>query len=216
MIVLDNVHKSYRLHGGSRRAVLRGVSAEFRKGEAVGILGRNGAGKSTLLRVISGVEHPDIGRVHRGLSISWPLGAAAAMHYTISGADNARFIARIYEKPVAETVEFVEDFADLGEYFRQPVKTYSAGMMQRLGMSLSLAVDFECYLIDEAMATGDSRFAERCRQALEQRRGRSTMLMVSHQAETVRAFCTTAAVLKDGRLTRYEDMDEAIAAYHAG
>src|SRR5689334_1631378 len=113
-ITLSNVHKSYRLHGGGAKQVLSGLSAEFRRGEAVGILGRNGAGKSTLLRVISGVEHPEAGQVERGMSISWPLGHAAAMHYSITGADNARFIARIYEKPMAETLEFVESFAELG------------------------------------------------------------------------------------------------------
>jgi capsular polysaccharide transport system ATP-binding protein len=215
MIRLENVHKSYKLHGGTSKAVLRGVSAVFGKGEAVGILGRNGAGKSTLLRLISGVEFPEAGRIQRNMSISWPLGHAAAMHYSISGADNARFIARIYEKPIAETVEFVEDFAELGQYYRQPVRTYSSGMMTRLGLALSLAVDFDCYLLDEVVAAGDSRFAERCRAALLDRRARSTMLMVSHQAETVRAFCTSGAVLKDGRLTRYEDLDQAIAAYHA-
>lgn len=216
MIVLDNVHKSYRLHGGVQRPVLRGVNCEFRRGEAIGILGQNGAGKSTLLRLISGVEHPETGRIRRSMSISWPLGHAAAMHFSVTGADNARFMARIYEKPMAETGEFVEDFAQVGEYFRQPVKTYSAGMMTRLMFALSLAIDFECYLVDEMVAAGDSRFAERCRQALMDRRDRSTLLMVSHQPETVRAFCTTGAVLKDGRLTRYEDLDEAIAAYQAG
>ena len=215
MIRLENVHKSYKLHGGSSKVVLRGVSAVFGRGEAVGILGRNGAGKSTLLRLISGVEYPEAGHIQRDMSISWPLGHAAAMHYAISGADNARFIARIYEKPIAETVEFVEDFAELGQYYRQPVRTYSSGMMTRLGLALSLAVDFDCYLLDEVVAAGDSRFAERCRAALLDRRARSTMLMVSHQAETVRAFCTSGAVLKDGRLTRYEDLDQAIAAYHA-
>jgi capsular polysaccharide transport system ATP-binding protein len=213
-ITLSNVHKSYRLHGGGTKQVLSGLSAEFRRGEAVGILGRNGAGKSTLLRVISGVEHPEAGQVERGMSISWPLGHAAAMHYSITGADNARFIARIYEKPMAETLEFVESFAELGPYYRQPVRTYSAGMMSRLGFALSLAVDFDCYLVDETVAAGDSRFAERCRTALLERRARCTMLLVSHQPETVRAFCTAGAVLKNGRLTRYEDLEQAIAAYH--
>ncbi len=216
MIVLENVHKSYRLHGGTRKAVLRGVNATFSRGEAVGILGHNGAGKSTLLRLISGVEFPEAGHIRRRMSISWPLGHAAAMHYSISGADNARFVARLYGKPVAETVEFVEDFAEVGQYYRQPVRTYSSGMMSRLGIALSLAVDFDCYLLDEVVGAGDSRFALRCQAAMLERRERSTMLLVSHQAETVRAFCTTGAVLKDGRLTRYEDLDQAIAAYDAG
>ena len=180
---------------------------------AGGILGRNGAGKTTLLRLIAGVEGPSRGSVERRMSVSWPLGYAGAMHYSISGADNARFIARIYGRPVAGTLEMVESFAELGEYFRMPVRTYSSGMIARLGFALSLAVDFDCYLVDEAIAAGDARFGDRYRKALQERRARSTLLLVSHQPETVRALCTSAAVLQDGRLTRYDDMDEAIAVY---
>jgi capsular polysaccharide transport system ATP-binding protein len=214
MIRLHGVHKLFRTRFGQRE-VLRGVDCTFRRGEAVGILGRNGAGKTTLLRLIAGVENPSRGSVERRMSVSWPLGYAGAMHYSISGADNARFIARIYDKPVAATLEMVESFAELGEYFRMPVRTYSSGMIARLGFALSLAVDFDCYLVDEAIAAGDARFGDRYRKALQERRARSTLLLVSHQPETVRALCTSAAVLQDGRLTRYDDLDEAIAAYHA-
>ncbi|SDB09414.1 ABC transporter ATP-binding protein [Belnapia rosea] len=214
MIRLRNLHKSYKTHLGPR-PVLRGIDAVFRPGEKVGILGRNGAGKTTLLRLIAGVEHPTSGAIDRRMSVSWPLGFAGAMHYSITGADNARFIARIYDKPIQETVDFVEDFSELGEYFRLPVRTYSSGMIMRLGFALSLAVDFECYLVDEVIAVGDTRFGERCRKALAERQERSALLLVSHQAETVRNFCTTAAVLNDGRLTRYDDLDEAIAVYQA-
>ena len=214
MIRLDGVHKVFKTRFGQRE-VLRGVDCTFRRGEQVGILGRNGAGKTTLLRLIAGVEHPNKGRVERSMSVSWPLGYAGAMHYSISGADNARFIARIYDKPVAATLEMVESFAELGEYFRMPVRTYSSGMITRLGFALSLAVDFDCYLVDEAIAAGDARFGDRYRKALEERRARSTLLLVSHQPQTVRSLCTSAAVLQDGRLTRYDDMDEAIAVYQA-
>jgi capsular polysaccharide transport system ATP-binding protein len=214
MIRLHGIHKSFRTHFGERE-VLSGLDCTFHRGEAVGILGRNGAGKTTLLRLIAGVEHPNRGRVERGMSVSWPLGFAGAMHYSITGADNARFIARIYDRPIDRTLEFVESFAELGEYFRMPVRTYSSGMMTRLGFALSLAVDFDCYLVDEVVAVGDSRFGERCRAALHERRERSALLLVSHQPETVRAFCTKAAVLQDGRLTRYDDLDEAIAVYQA-
>jgi capsular polysaccharide transport system ATP-binding protein len=214
VIRLRNIHKTYKTHLG-QRTVLRGIDATFGPGEKVGILGRNGAGKTTLLRLIAGVEHPSLGMVERGMSVSWPLGFAGAMHYSITGADNARFIARIYDKPIEETMEFVERFAELGEYYRLPVRTYSSGMIMRLGFALSLAVDFECYLVDEVIAVGDARFGERCRKALEERQERSALLLVSHQPETVRAFCTSAAVLNDGRLTRYDDLDEAIAVYQA-
>jgi capsular polysaccharide transport system ATP-binding protein len=214
MINLHNVHKSYPTQFGAKE-VLRDISVTFAAGEKVGILGRNGAGKTTLLRLIAGVEHPNSGRIERRMSVSWPLGFAGAMHYSVTGADNARFIARIYGKSIPETVEYVEDFADLGNYFRMPVRTYSSGMIMRLGFALSLAVQFDCYLVDEAIAVGDSRFSERARAALANFKARSSLLLVSHQAETVRAFCKTAAILQDGRLTRYDDLDEAIAAYQA-
>ena len=214
MIRLHDVTKSYRTHLGPRE-VLRGLNATFAPGEKVGILGRNGAGKTTLLRVIAGVEHPTTGRIERRMSVSWPLGFAGAMHYNMSGADNARFIARIYAKPLEETVDFVRDFADLGAYFRLPVKTYSSGMLIRLGFALSLAVDFDCYLVDEAIAVGDSRFAARYHAALTERQARSALLLVSHIPDVVRSYCSSGAILDNGRLTRYDDLDEAIAIYPA-
>jgi len=137
------------------------------------------------------------------------------MHYNMTGADNARFIARIYAKPVAETVDFVREFADLGAYFRLPVKTYSSGMIIRLGFALSLAVDFDCYLVDEAIAVGDSRFAARYHAALTERQARSALLLVSHIPDVVRSYCSSGAILDNGRLTRYDDLDEAIAIYQA-
>jgi capsular polysaccharide transport system ATP-binding protein len=214
MIRLHDVSKSYQTHLGPR-AVLRGLNATFAPGEKVGILGRNGAGKTTLLRVIAGVEHPTTGRIERRMSVSWPLGFAGAMHYNMTGADNARFIARIYDKPMEETVGFVRDFADLGAYFQLPVKTYSSGMIIRLGFALSLAVDFDCYLVDEAIAVGDSRFAARYHAALTERQARSALLLVSHIPDVVRSYCSSGAILDNGRLTRYDDLDEAIAIYQA-
>ena len=214
MIRLHALGKAYRVHG-RMRAVLSGIEATFRPGEAVGILGRNGAGKTTLLRLIAGVEHPTSGWVERGMSVSWPLGFAGAMHYSITGADNARFIARIYGKPVAETVEFVDAFSELGDYYRMPARTYSSGMLTRLGFALSMAVDFDCYLVDEAVGAGDARFVDRTHQAMEERLSRSALLMVSHSPEQVRLFCRTAGVLRQGRLDFYEDVDEAIAAYQS-
>jgi len=214
MLELRNLCKSYETHG-KPRPVLRNVNANFWKGDAVGILGRNGAGKSTLIRVMAGIEPPTSGEIIRGMSISWPLGFGGAVHGSITGADNARFIARIYGKHTGWVESFVEEFAELGEYYRMPVKTYSSGMASRLAFGLSMAIDFDCYLVDEVVAVGDARFTERCRIALEERRKRSTLLMVSHQASLLRAFCTTAAILHEGRLTFHEDLDQALATYEA-
>jgi capsular polysaccharide transport system ATP-binding protein len=214
MLELRDVHKVYDTRRG-RRHVLRGVDCAFRKGDAVGILGRNGAGKSTLIRIMSGAEHPTRGEVRRGMSVSWPLGFGGAVHHALTGADNIRFIARIYGRPFGWTLGFVEEFAELGDYLHMPVRTYSAGMETRLAFALSLAVEFDCYLVDEVVAAGDARFADRCRQALLERRGQSALLMVSHSPDILRAFCDTGATLHEGRLTFHEDLDQAIAAYRA-
>ncbi len=215
MLRLVGLHKSYRVAGGRQKHVLRGVDATVRRGDAIGILGRNGAGKSTLMRLISGVDHPTAGRVERGMSISWPLGYGGALHPALSGADNARFVARIYGRPVDWIIGYCEEFAELGRDMRQPVRTYSAGMQSRLALALSLAVDFDCYLVDEIVAAGDSRFTARAREELMARRGRAALIFVSHSEDLVRSYCTSAAVLNEGRLHFHEDMDQAFAAYRA-
>jgi capsular polysaccharide transport system ATP-binding protein len=215
MIYMDRVSKHYEIRGGHRKVVLRNASAIIRPGDAVGILGRNGAGKSTLVRMLAGVEYPTSGRIERRMSVSWPLAAGIGLQATMTGADNARFVARIYGQPIPKVIRFVQDFAELGDYFNMPVRTYSAGMMGRLLLGLSFAVDFDCYLIDEVTATGDSRFVIRAQEMLaEKTRGR-TVVLVSHVAEHLKLYCRTAAVLHDGSLTFFEDIDEAVAAYKA-
>jgi capsular polysaccharide transport system ATP-binding protein len=215
MIVLDRVWKHYPMRGGSRKTVLRGASGVIRQGDAVGILGRNGAGKSTLMRMLGGVEYPNSGRIERTMSVSWPLASGIGVHGALSGADNARFVARIYAQPVRQVLDFVEGFAELGPYLHMPAKTYSSGMMSRLLFAMSLAIDFDCYLIDEGASAGDQRFVARAKQALSDRLRSRTIVMVSHSAAHIRTFCRTAAVLHEGMLTFYEDLDEAIATYEA-
>ena len=212
---LIDVHKSYAVRGGGRRHVLRGINGRVRRGEQVGILGRNGAGKSTLMRILGGIELPTHGRVRRTMSISWPLGYAGGFQGNLSGADNIRFIARIYGRDAERTIGAVEEYAELGEYLRMPGGTYSSGMRARLAFAASLAVDFDCYLIDEAVAPGDARFNERFRNAFAERARRSALILVTHSATTVRTYCRSAAVLDGGTLTFHDDLDEAIATYNA-
>ena len=207
---LIDVHKSYPMHVG-RRHVLRGVTGTFRRGERVGILGRNGSGKSTLVRILGGIDAPTRGTIRRSMSVSWPIGLAAGFQPALSGANNARFIARIYDRPVKETVEFVESFAELGDYLSMPVQTYSSGMRSRLGLAISLAIDFDCFLVDEALAVGDTKFGR----AFAARLRRAGLILVTHQPSLVRQLCTRAAVLDQGTLTFYEDIDEALATYHS-
>lgn len=214
MIELENVWKGFEVRqGAARRDILRGVNARIHRGDHVGILGRNGAGKSTLLRILAGVERPSRGRVRRGMSMSWPIGGSYGIQTSLTGAANARFIARLYGTPVRQTEEFVEDFAELGAYFNEPVRTYSSGMSSRLLMALSFAVNFDCYLVDEALSTGDARFANKCREMLDTRLANAALIIVSHNAQHVKKYCDTAAILRNGILEFYEDVDEAIAAY---
>jgi capsular polysaccharide transport system ATP-binding protein len=213
MLVLDNVSKHYEVRGGGRKTVLRNVSAVIRPGDAVGILGRNGTGKSTLVRMLAGVEHPSSGRITRRMSVSWPLAHGIGLQAALTGADNARFIARIYDHDVDDMLRQVEEFAELGSYINMPVRTYSAGMMGRLLLGLSFAVNFDCYLIDEITAAGDARFVARSQERLaEKTRGR-TLVLVSHVPEHLKLYCRTAAVLHQGSLTFFEDVDEAVATY---
>jgi capsular polysaccharide transport system ATP-binding protein len=213
MICFDRVSKAY--HGRHlHKQVLEDVSFTITPGTALGLCGANGAGKSTLLRLISGVEHPTTGRVTRRMTISWPIGYTSCFQSSLTGADNARFIARIYRQSVEPLLAYVEDFAQLGEYFFQPVKTYSAGMQARLAFGISLAIQFDCYLVDEVTGAGDDRFRQRCHEALVHRRTTGTLVMVSHGAETLREYCQTGAVLHNGVLSFYDTIDEALDVHH--
>ncbi len=207
---LADVHKSYPMNIG-RKHVLRGVNAIFRKGERVGVLGRNGTGKSTLVRILGGIEAPTRGTIRRTMSVSWPIGMAAGFQPALSGADNTRFIARIYDRPVQASVDYVETFAELGEYLHMPVNTYSSGMRSRLGLAISLAVNFDCLLVDEALAVGDTKFGR----AFGARLQHAGLILVTHSPSLVRQLCTRAAVLDQGTLTFYEDLDEALATYNS-
>jgi capsular polysaccharide transport system ATP-binding protein len=215
MIAFQNVTKVYPTRDGGKRRVLDNVSFEINRGQSFGILGRNGSGKSTMIRLLGGVEQPDSGKVVRDMSVSWPLGFVGGFQTSLTGVDNIRFIARIYGMAFDNLLEFVEDFAEIGEYMRMPVRTYSSGMRARLMFGISLALEFDCYLIDEATAVGDARFREKCERALAARREDGALVMVSHEARVLRDHCNRGAFLHDGRLTVYDDLEMAIEAYEA-
>lgn len=214
MIELRGVCKTYRTSAGPN-CVLDNIDIRFPACKSIGILGRNGAGKSTLLRIIGGAELPDAGEVIRRGRISWPIGFAGGFNGSLSGEENCRFVARIYGQDVDDVIDATRDFADIGAYFVMPVRTYSSGMRARLGFALSMAVDFDVYLVDEVTAVGDKQFQERCRQAFAERRERSSIIMVSHQPSTLKQYCDQYAVLRRGRLTLFDDPEEA-AEHHEG
>ncbi|WP_375428385.1 ABC transporter ATP-binding protein [uncultured Sphingomonas sp.] len=213
MIRFENVSKTYRLRK-FERLVFSDLNFTIERGESIGICGANGAGKSTLMRMLAGVEHPTGGRITRTMSTSWPIGYASCFQASLTGADNARFIARIYDQPEKHVVDYVEDFAQLGPYLHQPVQTYSAGMGARLAFGISLAIDFECYLVDEITGAGDERFRIRCEEALLHRRDNATLIMVSHDPGTLKQYCRRGAVVYGGTLVFFDTIDEANEVHH--
>lgn len=212
MIKLENVVKSYPVKDG-RRNVLDGINLTVNMGEKIGILGRNGAGKSTLIRLLGGVELPTSGSITRTMSISWPLAFSGAFQGSLTGADNVRFVCRVYNTDYEKAMELVDSFAELGKYLYEPVKVYSSGMRARLAFAISLAVDFDCYLIDEVISVGDASFHRKCEIELFEKRAHKAMIIVSHELHNIKEYCNSAAVLNNGKLTVYENMDEALAIY---
>jgi capsular polysaccharide transport system ATP-binding protein len=210
MIQLENLSKTFHLNGKSI-AVLRNATTVFPKGRSVALLGRNGAGKSTLLRLIAGTLDPTSGRVRTAGSVSWPVGFAGSFHGDLTGAQNARFIARIYGVDSDELVDFTASFADLGVHFRLPFRTYSSGMKARLAFGVSMGIAFDTYLVDEVTAVGDAAFRTKSNALFQARMETAGSVVVSHSMGLVRDLCDAAVVLESGQLIYYDDVDAAIA-----
>ena len=213
MITLDGVSKVYRTRSG-RRTVLDNVSVTFDSGQNFGVLGVNGAGKSTLIRLIAGSEIPDFGVVRRYARVSFPLGFGGTFHGALSGRENVAFVARIYGAGTRGVLHYVEEFSELGEYLHMPVNTYSAGMRARLAFATCLALDFDLYLIDEVTEVGDQRFRQKCAEAFRERMQRSDIILVTHNIHTLRQYCDRGAILANGELTLFDDIDTALGQYH--
>lgn len=211
-LTVADLVKEYETPIGVRR-VLDGISFSVGMGEKIAVLGRNGAGKSTLVKLIGGVELPTRGRIERGLSMSWPLGFSGGLEGSMSGMDNIRFISRLYNRNPVDVHAFVDDFAELGRQLLVPVKHYSSGMRMRLAFALTLAIDFECFLIDEVIAVGDQRFHRKCFDALFVQRSKCAMVLVSHDVNTLKQFCNKALVMKAGRARVFDDIDFALKIY---
>lgn len=214
MIKIISLTKDYRTEEGRWHRVLSDVSFTVERGAKIAVLGRNGAGKSTLIRLLGGLELPTRGTIERTMSLSWPLGFTGAFQGSLTGNDNMRFIARIYNKPFDEIKAFVEDFAELGKFMGEPVKTYSSGMRARLGFALSLAVDFDCYMIDEVIAVGDQRFQRRSHEELFEKRADRSLILASHEIDSIRSYCTSALVLHRGRGKVFPDLELALEIYN--
>jgi capsular polysaccharide transport system ATP-binding protein len=219
VIHLQNISKSYPSKAGRIQAV-DDVTLTIADGERIGVLGKNGAGKSTLIRLIGGVEEPSVGRIRRTMTVSWPLAFRGATQNNLTGIENIRFISRIYNKNIDEILSKTEEFAELGKRLYDPVSTYSSGMRAKMSFGLSLAVEFDCYLIDEITAVGDKRFREKCRFELLEKRKERSIVMVSHNPLTIKEYCTVCVAMDKGKfvdkfytagnLTRLKRWQEAL------
>lgn len=212
MIRLINLGKTYRVNGKCT-VVAENINAVFPDQTSVALLGRNGAGKSSLLRMIAGTADPTYGEININGSVSWPVGFSGSFHPDLTGAQNTKFVARIYGVNTCALIAFVEDFAELGSYFQLPFRTYSAGMKARLAFGVSMGIEFDTYLVDEIISVGDAAFREKSIAIFERRMKQAAAIVVSHSLPTLRQMCTAGAVLENGCLTYFEDLEEAISVH---
>lgn len=213
MIRLTNLTKAFWTPEGPKY-VADDITVTFPTGVAVGLLGRNGAGKSTMMQMISGTIRPDHGTIETTGTVSWPVGFAGSFHRDMTGAQNTRFIARVYGVDTDELLDFVKDFAELGPHFHLPIRNYSAGMRSRLAFGVSIGIPFDTYLVDEVTSVGDADFRRKSRLVFLERMRNSGALMVSHSDQQLREFCTAGAVLENGRLTYFDDIEDAIRQHN--
>lgn len=215
MIIVDDVYKRYRSDHGMGKWVLQGVSFTIPPKLNVGLVGRNGAGKSTLLRLIGGIDMPTRGLIERRCRVSWPMGFGGGLATSLTGRQNAKFVCRIHghEEDLQDRLRYIEDFAELGESFDEPIKTYSSGMKSRLQFGLSLAFDFDVYISDEITATGDAAFKEKAAAAFQALSDRAGLIMVSHGEGTLKEFCKAGIWLHEGRAYWFDSINDALSEY---
>lgn len=214
MIIVKDVHKRYTTRRGVGDWVLRGIDLVIPKGRSVGMVGKNGAGKSTLLRIIGGADYPTRGTVERRCRVSWPM-AAGGLEGTLTGRQNAKFVCRIhgFQEDMANRIARIEEFADLGKKFDDPIQTYSSGMRSRLQFALSLAFDFDVYISDEVTAAGDAAFRKKAKTAFENLAHTTGLIMVAHDDATLKTFCQSGIFLHDGKAAWFDKLDDALVAY---
>lgn len=218
MIKIENITKSYMHHKMGRKYVFKDLSFTIPDGKNVAIIGKNGAGKSTLMNLLAKVDTPDSGRIVTDQSISWPVGLSGGFQGSLSGRENVKFIARTQGfsgEALREKVRYVEEFSEIGDYFDLPTKTYSSGMRGRVAFGLSLAFDFDYYIVDEAMSVGDAHFKKKASQAFEDKIGKANIILVTHGMTQVRTMCDLVIILDNGVATIYEDIEEGIKVYQS-
>jgi len=214
VIRFENLTKSFWVRG-EKRIIIDNLNLNLPTGRSLALLGRNGAGKSTLLQMIAGTMRPDSGRILSDGTISWPVGFGGSFHGELTGAQNVRFIARIYGVDTEGLLAFVDNFAELGKFFHMPVRAYSSGMRSRLTFGASMGIRFDTYLVDEVTAVGDASFKRKSQAVFVDRMRHSSAIMVSHSMGQLRQFCNAGVVLENGQMQYFEDLNEAIAVHEA-
>lgn len=216
MFELRNVTKSYLTPKG-RRYVFRNLSLAIPPGKNIGLIGRNGAGKSTLMRLLGGADVPDSGTIVTDRSISWPVGLTGGFQGSMTGRENIKFVCRIYGATgdaMREKIQYVQEFAEIGDWIDEPIKTYSSGMRSRVAFGLSMAFDFDYYLIDEVMSVGDAHFKRKCKRAFREKMKNSNLVLVSHTMPEIKKLCDIVLLVRDGTIEVFDDVDEGIKAYN--
>lgn len=206
------VNLSRQFHGASK-PLFSNLSFSLKRDGRLAILGRNGQGKSSLIRMLGGIDRPSDGYIDWSMTTSWPIGFGGGFQGSLTGLDNVRFLARLYRRDYEDLRDRVDDFAELGSALRRPVKHYSSGMRARLAFGLSLAIEFDCYLIDELVAVGDARFQRKCQEELFQHRAHRAFLMASHDVNLIASYCDKALIIESGRAKMFEDVQEAVEVY---
>lgn len=214
MILIENIHKRYMTEHGAGKWVLRDINLTIPSRQNVGLIGGNGAGKSTLLRIICGADYPTRGRIERRCRVSWPLGQGG-LEGTLTGRQNAKFVSRVHghKDDINDRLDFINDFAELGNAFDDPIQTYSTGMRSRLQFALSLAFTFDVYISDEVTAAGDANFKKKAADAFKNIVSQSSLIMVSHNERDLKDFCQSGILLNDGHAYWFDHLDDALHAY---
>lgn len=215
MFTLDNITKSYLTTSG-RRYIFRNLSLVVPPDKNIGLIGKNGAGKSTLMRLLSGVDSPDSGTIRTDKSISWPVGQSGGFQGSLSARDNVKFVCRVYGhvgEEMRSKIRYVEEFAEIGSWFDEPIRTYSSGMKSRIAFGLSMAFDFDYYLIDEVMAAGDNSFRMKCEEIFREKLGKSKIFLTTHNMKEVERLCDIVLLVDKGEIKVYEDVAKGIQAY---
>jgi capsular polysaccharide transport system ATP-binding protein len=202
-------------HAGVAHTLFDNLTFDLAPGEHMAVLGRNGQGKSTLVKLLGGVNYPSAGTIDWTGRCSWPLGFTGGVLGGMSGMDNIRFLARIYRQPFEGLAARVDDFAELGDALAMPIRRYSTGMRARLSFGISLAIEFDCYLIDEVISVGDAPFQEKCRQELFKKRADRGFIIATHDLHLAKQTCTRGIVVEGGRAYVFDDIGEAIDEYQA-